>query len=73
MARMQVRAEVTGKVWKLLAQPGATVGADEPLMIVESMKMEIPVSFEQDSVLVDLLVGEGDAVEDGQVVAIVET
>jgi len=35
--------------------------------------MEIPVSFEQDSVLVDLLVGEGDAVEDGQVVAIVET
>lgn len=73
MARIEVRAEVTGKVWKLLAQPGARVTADEPLMIVESMKMEIPVVWEEDSTVVQLLVGEGDAVEDGQVVAIVET
>lgn len=73
MAHIQVRAEVTGKVWKLLVRPGARVGADEPLMIVESMKMEIPVSFEEDSTVVELLVAEGDPVEDGQVVAVVET
>jgi acetyl-CoA carboxylase biotin carboxyl carrier protein len=73
MARIEVRAEVTGKVWKLLAKPGTRVDADEPLMIVESMKMEIPVSWEEDSTVVELLVAEGDAVEDGQVVAIVET
>jgi acetyl-CoA carboxylase biotin carboxyl carrier protein len=73
MARIEVRAEVTGKVWKLLAQPGARVSADEPLMIVESMKMEIPVAWEEDSTVVELRVGEGDAVEDGQVVAIVQT
>lgn len=73
MAPLKVRAEVTGKVWKLLAGPGTRVDADEPLMIVESMKMEIPVSCEEDSTVVELLVAEGDAVEDGQVVAIVET
>jgi acetyl-CoA carboxylase biotin carboxyl carrier protein len=73
MARIEVRAEVTGKVWKLLAQPGARVSADEPLMIVESMKMEIPVAWEEDATVVELRVAEGDAVEDGQVVAIVET
>jgi acetyl-CoA carboxylase biotin carboxyl carrier protein len=73
MARIEVRAEVTGKVWKLLATPGTKVDADEPLMIVESMKMEIPVSWEEDSTVVELLVAEGDAVEDGQVVAIVES
>ncbi|HKB52619.1 MAG TPA: acetyl-CoA carboxylase biotin carboxyl carrier protein subunit [Ramlibacter sp.] len=73
MAQVKVRAEVTGKVWKLLAPPGTRVDADAPLMIVESMKMEIPVSCEEDSTVVELLVGEGDAVEDGQVVAIVET
>lgn len=73
MARIEVRAEVTGKVWKLLVALGAKVDADEPLMVVESMKMEIPVSWEEDSTVVELLVAEGDAVEDGQVVAIVET
>jgi acetyl-CoA carboxylase biotin carboxyl carrier protein len=73
MARIEVRAEVTGKVWKLLVAPGARVDADEPLMVVESMKMEIPVSWEEASTVVELLVAEGDAVEDGQVVVIVET
>lgn len=73
MAHVQVRAEVTGKVWKLLVQPGARVSADEPLMIVESMKMEIPVSYEEDGTVVELLVAEGDPVEDGQVVAVIET
>jgi acetyl-CoA carboxylase biotin carboxyl carrier protein len=73
MARIEVRAEVTGKVWKVLVAPGARVDADEPLMVVESMKMEIPVSWEEASTVVELLVAEGDAVEDGQVVVIVET
>jgi acetyl-CoA carboxylase biotin carboxyl carrier protein len=73
MSRVQIRAEVTGKVWKLLVQPGLRISADDPVMIVESMKMEIPVSCEEDGTVVELLVFEGDPVEDGQVVAIVET
>lgn len=42
-------------------------------MIVESMKMEIPVCSEEGGTVVELLVAEGDAVEDGQVVAILKT
>lgn len=73
MARIEVRAEVTGKVWKVLVPVGERVEADDPVMVVESMKMEIPVASEQGGEVVELMVGEGDAVEDGQVVAIVRT
>ena len=72
MARIEVKAEVTGKVWKMETALGANVEANEPLMIVESMKMEIPVCCEENCTVVELLVGEGDAIEEGQVVAIVE-
>ncbi|WP_423457276.1 acetyl-CoA carboxylase biotin carboxyl carrier protein subunit [Ottowia sp. VDI28] len=73
MARIEVRAEVTGKVWKILVPVGERVDAEDPVMVVESMKMEIPVSSEQGGEVVELMVSEGDAVEDGQVVAIIQT
>ena len=73
MARIEVKAEVTGKVWKILHAAGSRVDADEPVMIVESMKMEIPVASEEAGEVAEVLVAEGDAVEDGQVVAIVNT
>ena len=73
MARMEVKSEVTGKVWKIEAALGAKMDADEPIMILESMKMEIPVSCEEAGTLVELRVAEGDAVQDGQVVAILQT
>lgn len=72
MKRIEVRAEVTGKVWKVLAPVGSKVEADEPVLVVESMKMEIPVICEITGTVATLHVGEGDAVEDGQVIAIVE-
>lgn len=73
MARIEVRAEVTGKVWKIEVPVGGQAQAFEPVMIVESMKMEIPVCSEEDGLVIEMLVSEGDAVEDGQVVAIVQT
>ena len=73
MARHEVRAEVTGKLWKIEVPVGQTVEANEPIMIVESMKMEIPVASEEGGKVVELRVAEGDSVEDGQVVAIVES
>jgi len=73
MARIDVKAEVTGKVWKILVPVGGRVDADEPVLIVESMKMEIPVACEESGTVAELRVKEGDSVEDGQVVAIVET
>ncbi len=73
MARIEVRAEVTGKVWKIQVPVGSPVAAEESVMIVESMKMEIPVISEEGGTVVELRVAEGESVEDGQVVAIVET
>jgi acetyl-CoA carboxylase biotin carboxyl carrier protein len=72
MKRIEVKAEVTGKVWKILVPVGERVEADDSVMVVESMKMEIPVISEEGGTAVELRVAEGDAVEDGQVVAIVE-
>ncbi|MBH1964951.1 MAG: acetyl-CoA carboxylase biotin carboxyl carrier protein subunit [Comamonadaceae bacterium] len=73
MARIEVKSEVTGKVWKILVAVGQRVEAEGTVMVVESMKMEIPVDSEKGGEVVELMVGEGDAVEDGQVVAIVQT
>jgi acetyl-CoA carboxylase biotin carboxyl carrier protein len=72
MAHTEICSEVTGKVWKILASPGARVTPDEPILVVESMKMEIPVFANDSGVLRELRVKEGDAVEDGQVIAVVE-
>jgi len=73
MARLEVASEVTGKIWKIEVQVGAEVAEDSVLMIVESMKMEIPIVCEEAGIVAELLVEEGDAVEDGQVVAILES
>jgi acetyl-CoA carboxylase biotin carboxyl carrier protein len=53
MARQEVRAEVTGKLWKIEVEIGQQVDAYEPIMIVESMKMEIPVVSEDGGTLVE--------------------
>jgi acetyl-CoA carboxylase biotin carboxyl carrier protein len=65
-----LRAEVTGNVTKIAVRAGEAVAADEAVVIVESMKMEIPVSAVADGVVVDVLVAEGEAVEEGQVLAL---
>lgn len=73
MSRIELKAEVTGKVWKIEVPVGSRVEAFDPVMIVESMKMEIPVVSEDSGTIIELRVAEGDAVEDGQIVAILET
>ena len=69
--QMELRAEVTGTVWKVLAPVGTRVEADDTLLIVESMKMEIPVISEKAGTVVELKVAVGEAVQDGQVVAVI--
>jgi acetyl-CoA carboxylase biotin carboxyl carrier protein len=72
MARMEITSEVTGKVWKIVAAPGQSISMDEEIMILESMKMEIPVLMAETGTLLEILVAEGDAVEDGQIVAVID-
>ena len=73
MATISIKADVTGKVWKLEAAAGASVAAGEVVMILESMKMEIPVEAPKAGKLASLAVAEGDNVKEGQVLAVLET
>ena len=72
MARIEVLAEVTGKVWKIQMLEGVSVNEDDSIMIIEAMKMEIPVFSTDAGQLIEILVKEGESVEDGQVVAVIE-
>ncbi len=69
MSRIEARAEVTGLVWKIVATVGSRLEVGDTIMILESMKMEIPVLVEKAGTLVELSVTEGVAVTEGQVVA----
>ena len=72
MARHEVESEVTGNVWKILLEVGADVAGGDVIMILESMKMEIPVESPAAGKLVELKVSAEDQVEEDQVVAVVE-
>ena len=73
MALIDVESQVTGKVWKLTCEEGEQIEKGAVLMILESMKMEIPVEADVAGKLVELLVGEEDQVADGDVVARIDT
>lgn len=73
MARMEVESEVAGTVWKRVAAVESDLARGDPILILESMKMEIPVEAPAAGRLVELRVNEEDPVEEGQVVAILET
>ncbi|MBL6689957.1 MAG: acetyl-CoA carboxylase biotin carboxyl carrier protein subunit [Pseudomonadales bacterium] len=73
MAKVEIPSEVTGNVWKITASVGDTLAADDVIMILESMKMEIPVEAPEAGRLVELLVRVEDGVEEDQVVAVIET
>ena len=73
MARHDVESEVTGSVWKVLLEVGAKVAAGDVIMILESMKMEIPVEAFVDGTVAEILVAPEDQVEEDQVVAVVES
>jgi len=72
MARIEVKAEITGTVWQVKASPGDKVDAGDVLVVIESMKMEIPVITEDPGTVKEILVKEKDPVAEGQVVAVLE-
>jgi acetyl-CoA carboxylase biotin carboxyl carrier protein len=73
VARIEVKSEVTGTVWKVEKQAGARVTIDDDLMILESMKMEIPVSAPAAGVVVEIRVAPEQPIAEGDVVAVIET
>jgi acetyl-CoA carboxylase biotin carboxyl carrier protein len=73
MARRDVRSEVAGRVWKIEAEVGRRVAAEDPILILESMKMEIPVHAPVAGTVAAILVEPEEMVEEDQVVATLET
>ncbi len=73
MSELKIRSDISGSVWKILVQPGATVAEDEPIAILESMKMEIPVLAPEAGTIRTIEVEEGVAIAEGAVIAVLDT
>jgi acetyl-CoA carboxylase biotin carboxyl carrier protein len=67
-----VEAELVGNVWKVVASVGDSVGPADVVVILESMKMEIPVPADVAGVVADITVREGDVVAEGDRLAQIE-
>jgi acetyl-CoA carboxylase biotin carboxyl carrier protein len=73
MPTVQVESEISGIVCKVVASAGQAVAYEDTIVIVESMKMEIPVCAPNGGKLLAVNVAEGDMVTEGQVIATLET
>jgi acetyl-CoA carboxylase biotin carboxyl carrier protein len=72
MSAKEVRAEITGTVWKIERQVGESVEIEDTIVILESMKMEIPIVAPRPGRIADIRVTEGDTIEEGQIVALID-
>ncbi len=72
MALHRIESLVTGTVWKLERRAGDSVAQGETLMILESMKMEIPLEAPAAGVLREVRVAEGDSVKEGEVLVLLQ-
>lgn len=68
----EVKAHITGTVWKIEVEVGDEVEEDDEVVILESMKMEMPVEAPCDGVIKEIKVEEGDAVDEDEVLMIIE-
>ena len=67
---IEVEAQVTGSIWKVETAVGARVAEEDVLLVIESMKMEIPVEAPSAGRVVEIRVREGQAVEEGDVLVV---
>jgi acetyl-CoA carboxylase biotin carboxyl carrier protein len=68
----EIRAHITGVVFQLTTKPGDTVAAGDAVIVLESMKMEIPVEAPRAGTVEEIRVTVGQTVQDGDVVAVLE-
>jgi acetyl-CoA carboxylase biotin carboxyl carrier protein len=66
----EVRAHITGTVWKIEVKVGESVSSGQVVAILESMKMEMPVEAEENGVVKEIRVKEGQPVSEGDIIAI---
>jgi len=70
MAEFKVRSEIAGSVWKIEVAVGDSVAEEDPLIILESMKMEIPLLAPRAGKVIEILVAEGEAIAEGDVAVV---
>ena len=68
----EVKAELVGNVWKVKTEAGAQVAEEDELLILESMKMEMPVEAEDDGVVKEISCEEGQSVSEGDTLVVLE-
>ena len=68
----EIRAEMVANVWKVVKASGDEVAEGDTLVILESMKMEIPVLAESDGTVSEIAVQEGEVVQEGDLIAVIE-
>jgi acetyl-CoA carboxylase biotin carboxyl carrier protein len=69
---MELKANMAGNVWKLNVKQGDKVDSGQDVVILESMKMEIPIAAEETGTISELKVNEGDFVNEGDVIAVID-
>ena len=67
-----VRAEIVASVLEVVVHEGDQIGEGDTLVLLESMKMEIPVLAETDGTISQLAVAEGDVVQEGELIAVID-
>jgi acetyl-CoA carboxylase biotin carboxyl carrier protein len=72
MGQVTIKSEIAAKIWKIEVAVGMQVPEGETVILLESMKMEIPILAPVAGAIVQLLVREGDIVGEGQVLAVIE-
>ncbi|MCM3691209.1 acetyl-CoA carboxylase biotin carboxyl carrier protein subunit [Neobacillus niacini] len=68
----EITSIMTGNVWKVLVNVGDKIEADQEVVILESMKMEIPIEAEESGTITEIKVNEGDFVNEGDVILTIE-
>ena len=69
----EIKASITGNVWKILVSVGDEVEEDDEVVILESMKMEIPIESIDDGKVIEIRTKEGAAVKEGEVLLFLDS
>lgn len=73
MSEIKVVSEISGSMWKILVKPGDKVEEEQPIAILKSMKMEIPVLAPESGTVIEIKVAEGAPVAEGELIAIMKS
>ena len=69
----EIKASMAGSIWQILVRVGDSIESGQEVVVLESMKMEIPISSETAGTVKEVRLAEGDFVNDGDVILVIES